>query len=437
MMRKYVIVGSGAAGMSAAENIRRLDPSADLRVVTNDPNGYYSRPGLAYYLTGDIPRAQLFPFPASHWPEIGIHWCNGRAESLDPAAHALRINTGELLAYDRLLLATGAEAVLPDVPGIALDGVMRLDSLEDADRILRMARRGQTAVVTGGGITALELVEGLLARGMKVQYLLRGDRYWGAVLDPAESRIVEQRLKDHGVIIHYNMRLVEVVGRGGRVTGVLVNNGTIDHTIPCSLFTAAIGVRPRVALAKQAGLTINKGIRTSETMQTSDPDIYAAGDVAEVRDPHNGEYLLDSLWIPAIEMGAAAGASMTGHMTVYRKAAPINVTRLAGLITTIIGQVSPSANAPCLDRDLRGIMRGDSQTWRIHPETVVTESGSGDNRLRLYLRGSRAAGALLMGDQRLSLTLQKLVRSERSLDDLHPILLEPGARLYDLLEQYG
>ena len=287
-MRRYLIIGSGAAGMSAAENIRRLDPTSAVHVVTNDPFGYYSRPGLAYYLTGDLPREQLFPFHNSHWAEIGVRVTKAKAENLDPAAHTLRLDSGEVLPYDRLLLATGAEATLPDIPGITLDGVVRLDSMEDAERILRLARRGQTAVVTGGGITALELVEALSARGMKVHYLLRGDRYWGAVLDPAESKHCEERLKHDGVLVHYNTNLVEVTGRGKSVGGVIVNNGTTDRPIPCSLLAVAIGVRPRTSLAKSAGLTLNKGIRVSESLLTSDPDIFAAGDVAEVLDPSPG-----------------------------------------------------------------------------------------------------------------------------------------------------
>lgn len=441
-MRRYVIVGSGAAGIAAAENIRRCDPGAELHLVTSDPHGYYSRPGLAYYLNGDIPREQLSPYPASHWRDLGIRWHTALAERLDPAAHCLHLTGGQELAYDRLLLATGAEAILPDVPGISLHGVVRLDSLDDADKIIRLARRGRSAVVTGGGITALELVEGLAARGMKVHYLLRGERYWSAVLDPMESRLVEERLKHDGILIHYNTRLIEVQGRGGAVTAALVTNGSQERLIPCSLVAAAIGVRPRAKLAREAGLWTEKGIRVDEQLRTSHADVFAAGDVAEVRDPISGEYLLDSLWGPALEMGAAAGANMAGASKVYRKPAPFNVTRLAGLVTTIIGQVAPCNNAPSLDRDVQGIMRGDSQTWRLHPEVVVSENSSYENRLRLYLRYNQelrrdcAAGAVLIGDQSLSLPLQRLVRSQRDLSELRQRLVAPGASLYQLLTQF-
>jgi len=434
-MRRYVIIGSGAAGVSAAETIRRSDPNGDVWLLTADPDGYYSRPGLAYYLTGDVPRKQLFPFQAEHWRGLGVHWHTSPVTTIDPARHQVLTASGHGLTYDRLLIATGAEAQLPDIPGNKLEGVVRLDSMQDADLIIRLARRGQPAVVTGGGITALELVEGLAARGMKVHYLLRGERYWNSVLDESESRIVESRLKDEGVRIHYQTRLLEIEGRGGKVSHAKINDGSADSHLACAVVAIAIGIRPRVGLAKSIGLSVERGVRVSEAMQTSLPDIFAAGDVAEVLDPLSGEYVLDSLWSPAVEMGAVAGRSMAGLTAAYRKAAPFNVTRLAGLVTTIIGQVAVGGEKS-REKDTQGIMRGDSEVWRKHPEAVVAENYDGSNRLRLYLRGARLAGALVMGDQSLSLPLQRLVRGQHDLGDLRIALTSPGARIADVLRNY-
>ena len=117
------------------------------------------------------------------------------------------------LSYDRLLIAVGAQALPLDVPGSKLEGVLKLDHMEDAKRILKFARRGKTAVVVGGGITALELVEGLISRGVKVHYLLRGDRYWSNVLDEHESKIVEQRLVEEGVKLHHHAEVIEITGK--------------------------------------------------------------------------------------------------------------------------------------------------------------------------------------------------------------------------------
>ena len=435
-MNRYVIIGSGAAGMFAAETIRRMDPGGMLWVITSDPHGYYSRPGLAYYLNGDIPREQLFPFPQSHWKELGIRWHTGAVTAVDPQRHMLTLDKGQTLPYDRLLIATGAEAQLPDIPGRDLEGVLRLDSLDDADKILRLAHKRQPAVVTGGGITALELVEALSARGMKVHYLLRGERYWNSVLDESESHIVEDRLKEEGTLIHYKTQLLEIVGSHNKVSGVKVNNGVSDAILPCTVVGIAIGIRPRTGLAKAAGLKVQRGIRVSECMETSAADIFAAGDVAEVLDPLSGEYVLDSLWGPAIEMGIAAGRGMAGELSTYRKAAPFNVTRLAGLVTTIIGQVASVGGEKGKDKDTNGIMRGDSEVWRKHPEAVVADTHEGSNRLRLYLRDNHIAGALVMGDQTLSLPLQRIVRGQHDIGELRATLLAPGVRLVEVLKNF-
>ena len=260
--------------------------------------------------------------------------------------HLLRLQNGQTLPYDRLLIATGATAAQPDLPGINLKGVVKLDSMEDANSIVDQARRGQTAIVVGGGITALELVEGLVARGMRVHYFLRGDRYWSNVLDEVESCIVEDRLKSDGVTIHYRTNLVEIHGKGGQLAGIRAQTGDKFTDIPCHLLAIAIGIRPRKELADAGHLKTQRGVLVDSYLHTSHPDVFAAGDVAQIFDPYTREYVLDSLWDPAIQQGRAAGLNMTGCNVLYQKLIPFNVTRLAGLITTIIGQVGVEAPRP-------------------------------------------------------------------------------------------
>lgn len=252
--------------------------------------------------------------------------------------HALELGDTTNLEYDKLLIAGGDQALPLEVPGAELSGMLKLDHLEDAKHILKHARRGRTAVVIGGGITALELAEGLRTRGMKVHYLLRGDRYWSNVLDEHESKIVEHRLREDGITLYYHSELIEIMAKHGRVSGVRLLNG---RTMQCDVVAYAIGIRPRVELAKQAGLAIDRGILVNEYLQTNDPDIFAAGDVAQAYDPMTGRSMLDSLWTPAREQRYAAGLNMAGKRTAYIKSVPFNVTRLAGLTTTIIGTVVP------------------------------------------------------------------------------------------------
>lgn len=425
---KYVIIGSGVAGLAACEAIRSLDKAGEISMLGEDPHGYYSRPGLAYYLTGEMDEKGLFPRSKKDWLALNLRYIKGRVTHIHPGEHQVELEDSSRLEYDRLLVAVGAQANRLDVPGAEQDGVVKLDHMEDARRILKLARRGKTAVVAGGGITALELVEGLRSRGVKVHYLLRGDRYWSNVLDEHESKIIEKRLREEGVKIHYQTELVEVLGKRGRVQAVRLLDG---RTRRCDILAYAIGVRPRVGLAREAGLGIDRGILADEYLQTSHPDIYAAGDVAQIYDPLSKRSIIDSLWSPAREQGFTAGLNMAGQKTAYHKKAPFNVTRLAGLTTTIIGTVGGGN-----DKDLVGIARGDSETWRSLPDAIVAQTGFEVNRLRLLVGEKSLLGAIVMGDQKLSFPLQKIISANADISAIRDRLLRPGAPIADIIADY-
>lgn len=425
---RYMIIGSGVAGLAACEAIRSLDKSGEITMVGEDPHGYYSRPGLAYYLTGEIDAKGLFPRSKNDWLSLQIRYRKRRVTRIHPGEHQVELDDASRLAYDRLLVAVGARATRLDVPGAAQTGVVKLDHMEDARHILKLARRGKTAVVAGGGITALELVEGLRARGMKVHYLLRGDRYWSNVLDEQESKIIEHRLQEEGVKIHYHAELIQVLGKRGLVQGVRLLDG---RALRCDILAYAIGIRPRVDLAREEGLAVDRGILANEYLQTNDPDIYVAGDVAQVYDPLSKRSIIDSLWGPAREQGTAAGLNMAGQKTVYLKTVPFNVTRLAGLTTTIIGAVGRGS-----DKDLVGIARGDSETWRSLPDAIVAQRGFDINRLRLLVGEKTLLGAIVMGDQQLSFPLQKMISANADITPIRERLLQPGAPIADMIADY-
>jgi len=425
---RYVIIGSGVAGIAAIEAIRSVDTDGDIILIGDDPHGFYSRPGLAYFLTGELHDKALFPRTSDDYRRMKFRYAKEQVTRIDRDGHMLELGNQKTLSYDRLLLAVGAQATRLKVPGADLDGVVKLDHMEDAKKILKFARKSRTAVVVGGGITALELVEGLVARGMKVHYLLRGDRYWSNVLDEQESRIVEHRLQEEGVKLHYHSEIEEVNGKRDRVSAVKLKDG---RTLKCDLVAYAIGIRPRVELAKQAGLELDRGILVNEYLQTNDPDIYAAGDVAQVHDPITGRAVLDSLWGPARQQGHTAGLNMAGQKTAYAKSAPFNVTRLAGLTTTIIGTVGSGR-----DDDLVGIARGDSETWRHLPEAIVAQTGFEVNRLRLLVGKQTLLGAIVMGDQKLSFPLEKIVSENMDISQIRDKLLAPNAKVGEVIAEF-
>ena len=425
---RYAIIGPGVAGISAVEAIRSVDRAAEVVMVGDDPHGYYSRPGLAYVLTGEMQDKSLFPKKRDDYTRLKFNFLGAHVTGIDRECKTLLLDGKAPLTYDKLLIATGASAIPLTVPGANLQGVFKLDDLEDARNILKYAKRGRTAVVIGGGITALELTEGLFARGMNVHYLLRGSRYWSNVLDEHESRIVEGRLQAEGVELHFRSEVQEVLGRTGKVTGVRLLNGKI---IKCDLVAYAIGIKPRLSLAQSANLAMDRGILVNEFMQTNDPQIYAAGDVAQAYDPLTGRSVLDSLWNPAREQGRIAGLNMAGQAQPYIKSAPFNVTRLAGLTTTIIGAVGHGN-----DEDIVGIARGDSETWRQLPDAIVAQSGFDVNRVRLLVGEDHLIGAVVMGDQKLSMPLQKIIEEKVNITSIKPKLLVKDARVADVIVDF-
>ena len=426
--RKYVLIGSGVASIAAAQSIRELDAGAEILVVSDDPHGYYSRPGLAYYLTGEIKREMLFPFTEKDFRELDITRLHKRIVRILPEAHQVIDQDQQVISYERLLIATGSSAVPFLSNSEPVKGVVKLDHLADADAILHMARRRQTAVVVGGGITALELAEGLRDQGMPVHLILRGSRYWGNVLDPLESEIVERRLEQRGISLHKQTKISQLITDKDQLSAVRFQDGS---RLACRLLAAAIGVRPRLELAQGAGIHTERGILVNEQMQTNLEDIFAAGDCAQVFDPASGMALLDTLWTPARQQGAAAGANMAGIERSYRRSTPFNVTRLADIPTTIIGRVGGG-----VDEDLQGIARGDSETWRLDPFAAVAQTAQEINRIRLMVGAHTLLGAVIMGEQSLSRVVYDFIDQQMDITDIRETLLTPGVSLEKVLMEH-
>jgi NAD(P)H-nitrite reductase large subunit len=427
-MTKYVIIGTGVAAMGAAEAIRGVDQSGKISFIGDDPYGYYSRPGLAYYLTGEVDEKLLYPYRPQDYKDLNAHFLRGTAARFLPQEHLVELSDRKRIPYDRLLIAVGSSAIRLNVPGANLEGVVKLDHMEDAKRILGAAKRARTAVVVGGGITALELAEGLASRKVKVHLLIRTARYWSNVLDEVESTIIEKRLKDDNIIIHFESELAEILGKRGKVAGIRLADG---QQITCDMLAYGIGIQPRTALAKEAGILCERGILVDEHLRTNLPDIFAAGDVAQVYDPASGRSVIDSLWGPAKEQGSVAGMNMAGKNMAYLKAVPFNVTRLAGLTTTIIGAVGSGQ-----DGDPVTIARGDSETWRDVPDAIIAQNGFEVNHMRLMVASKTIVGGIIMGDQKLSSALQTIIRDSVDISPIREQLIAPDAPIADVVAHF-
>ena len=289
-----------------------------------------------------------------------------------------------------------------------------------------MPPRCKSAVVVGGGITALEIAEGLRARGVHVHYLMRQDRYWRNVLSEPESRLVEESLQREGMQIHHFTQLDRIAGRDGRVVAVETGDGT---TIPCDLVAVAIGVRARIGLAEEAGLDCGRGILVDEHLRSSDEHIFAAGDVAETLDEATGRRTMEVLWNSALAKGRVAGLNMaTGPTHAYDKDVPLNITQAR----------RPQDHDHRHRRhrrvtDLETLSRGDSQSWSELGPSALVETRTRDASVRLELGERTILGAVVMGDQALSVPLQDLVGARADVSAITMSLQERAAAVADIV----
>ena len=432
----YLIIGNGAAGLSAAEIIRRRDPAGRITIITSEPYHHYSRPGIAYYVLGQLSERQLVSRSHAFYRDHRFDLLFATVSQIDPEAQLVYLDSGRPIAYDVLLLATGASAVMPPFPGHDLDGVLTFDTLDDAKRVARAGRKAKTAVVVGGGITAMELAEGLNHQGARTHLLQRGDRIWPRLFDESESTIVAQKIRQEGINIHYRDELEEILGKRGKVAGVRLKSG---RTIKCQAVGVAVGVRPNLDLVRGLPIRQDKGILVDQYMQSSQPALFAAGDVAQVYDRWTGQHNLDILWPSAINEGRAAGNSMVDFVRGrrptyhYQKASPFNCALLFGLHLTVIGRVGNSSDTGV--EQLAYLSRGSSHVWTV-PFTSNYRSAwdkKGFNSLRIVLSVSRLVGAVLMGNQELADPLRRLIESEADLSGYETALFSDDSQLPKVL----
>jgi nitrite reductase (NADH) large subunit len=275
---------------------------------------------------------------------------------------------------------------------------------------------------------AVELVEGLVAIGVKVHYFLRGEWFWPNVLGKAEARMIERHLAHDEVILHHQTEIAEILGKRDKVVGVRTTKGNV---LRCDMVAVGIGVKPNKELAQAAGLKTERGILADEFLQTSDPDIFAAGDVGQIFDPRSGHSSVDNLWYPGRKQGRIAAMNMAGQKQEYKRTVAVNVLLLAGIMTTIIGAIgSGRDDGPVYTT------RGSSETWQHLPNTIATETGTDVSHLRLMVGEQILLGALVMGDQKISRPLRDMINAQVDITPIKPQLLQSNAQLGQSLMDY-
>ena len=369
--RTLLIVGAGVAGLEAAAAARAVDADARILLVTGEAVPFYARIRLSEVVGGRIEPERLLLKPSAWYGEQRLELRLGaRVEGVDVSAGTARLADGEVIAYDGLLLATGARPFVPPFPGAGLDGVVTLREMADALDLRRRAQAGGPVVVVGGGLLGLEVGAALRGTGLDVTVVEVAPWLLNRQLDRTGGDLLQGLLERRGLRFRLGASVTGLAGAADRVEAVELGGG---ERLPASLVVVSAGVRPQAGLARDAGLTVARGICIDDACRTSAPGVFAAGDCAE----HRGQ--LYGIWPASEAQGRVAGRVMAGGEAVYPGTIRQATLKVSDVLAFSMGEavsVAPSGDAP---RELV-VREGD-----VYKKVVLDSEG-------------RAIGAILMGD---------------------------------------
>ncbi len=387
---KHLIIGGGIAGISAAKAIRSRDSTADITLITAEPGKAYHRPLIPYLI--ETPDRDI-SIAGDPYKEYATRTVLGAVESVDTEAHEVMLSSEERLTYDRLLIASGATPLIPEIEGIQGRGCFLLRTAQDALSIAQYASGKGKAVIIGAGLVGIKAALSLSAIGLKVTLIEQLDRILSRRIDRRGAAILQRALTGNGFNVFTGTTARSVVRSAEVVSGVILASGNL---VDADMVVVAAGTEPNLSFLRGTGIMINRGINVNERLETTIAGIYAAGDVAEYFDVVSGQPAISALWTTAEEMGRLAGINMAGGSLKYRGfLATMNATEIIGIPFISVGLIEPDDN-----------------------ECEVFVDDRIDSYRKLAFRDDRLAGFVFLGDVDGAGIYTNLVRSRKSLGGL-------------------
>ena len=316
-MKRYVIVGNGAAAVGCIEGIRACDADGAITVISEEKHPVYGRPLISYYLEGKTTLDKMNYRPADFYKTNGCRLIYGRAASVDPEKKTVSLDGGEALPYDELCVATGSCPFVPPFEGLdTVEKKFSFMTLDDALALEKELDKDTRVLIVGAGLIGLKCAEGIKERVGHITVCDLADRVLSSILDADCAVVVQKHLEDNGI----EFLLGDTAVKFDHNTATMKSGKTVDF----DLLVLAVGVRANTDLVKGAGGKVNRGIAVDEKMQTSVPGIYAAGDCAEGYDASIGQNRVIAILLNAYLQGHAAGINMAGGDVACTNAIPMN-----------------------------------------------------------------------------------------------------------------
>jgi len=412
---RHIIIGGSAAAISAVEAIRSVDQTSQIDLFSDEETPLFSRVLLPYYIAEELSK-QLLNFRSLDFFDENnvIAHLGMRVQNISPNSKTIRTADGNHYEFDRLLIATGGVPIIPPIPGMDKEGVSALKTMADAERIYNF--KTKKAVVIGAGSVGVEASISLKRRGLKVSLLEQLGQVLPTVFDEESSLIIRKSIEDRGIEVITGEKATAFKGNS-HITSVI----TATREIECDMVVVAIGIKPAIELAENAGIEVGslKGIKVNAQMMTNIAGIYAAGDVAETYDIAHDMITINAIWPCAVEQGHIAGLNMAGKESRYAGSVRMNsIGNFIGHPAISIGMIRAEAEKPGAEagEEFQEIKKSTKDTYR-----------------KLVLKDGRIAGAILVGQTQKAGVIGNLLKKRIDVSDYIPILMSNSLNFMDIL----
>jgi NAD(P)H-nitrite reductase large subunit len=336
-MDHLVIIGNGITGVTVARNVRK---KSDMKItlISDESKYFFSRTALMYVYMGHMKFENIKPYEDWFWEKNRIELLQGRVTGINTDDRILNVDNGTTVSYSILVIATGSKSNKFGWPGQDLPGVQGLYHLQDLDLLEKNSSDIKNAVIVGGGLIGIELAEMLHSRGIEVTFVIREDYYWNNILPLEDAKLITRHVLEYGFDIRSGTNLIEILsGDNGRVAAITTDKG---EEIEAQFIGLTPGVHPNIDLVKDSQISTNRGVLVNDYLETNIPDVYSAGDCAEIIVRESGKNRIEPLWYTGKMQGEALAKSILGDRTKYERGIWFNSAKFLDIEYQTYGYVS-------------------------------------------------------------------------------------------------